>query len=56
MIFSSRAFVAFYREAAGGQEDLVAELAFDPTWITNSNADAHDPELASIMTLHMDNG
>ncbi|XP_065306609.1 uncharacterized protein [Dermacentor albipictus] len=43
-------------EAAGGQEDLVAELAFDPAWITNSNADAHDPELASIMTLHMDNG
>ncbi|KAH7973778.1 hypothetical protein HPB49_005289 [Dermacentor silvarum] len=44
------------REAAGGHGDVVAELAFDPAWLTNSNAEAHDPELASITTLHMDNG
>ncbi|XP_049513238.1 uncharacterized protein LOC119431366 isoform X2 [Dermacentor silvarum] len=44
------------QEAAGGHGDVVAELAFDPAWLTNSNAEAHDPELASITTLHMDNG
>lgn len=43
-------------EAAGGHGDVVAELAFDPAWLTNCNAEAHDPELASITTLHMDNG
>ncbi|KAL1438800.1 hypothetical protein MTO96_047727 [Rhipicephalus appendiculatus] len=40
-------------EAAAGHEDIVTELEFDSTWVTDSNIE--DPELASIAALHTDN-
>lgn len=40
-------------DAAGGHEDMAAELDFDSAWVTDSNI--QDPDLASFAALHTDN-
>lgn len=36
------------------QGDIVADLEFDSTWVTDGNVQAHDPDLASTTPLHTD--
>ncbi|KAH6922614.1 hypothetical protein HPB50_017293 [Hyalomma asiaticum] len=36
------------------QGDIVADLEFDSTWVTDGNMPAHDPNLASTTPLHTD--